>query len=60
MSFVVGYVVKQNHFIDYLGYMMTMNADVANKPATKNLHLTEGPDSYIKVKQFMNFKTEVL
>jgi len=33
------------------GYMMTMNADVSNKPATKNLHLTEdqkGKVSYIK------------
>ena len=35
------------------GYMMTMNADVSNKPATKNLHLTDGQDSYIKVRQLI-------
>ena len=36
------------------GYMMTMNADVSNKPATKNLHLTDGQDSYIKVRQLID------
>ena len=34
------------------GYLFTMNADVANKPAVVNRHFTNGQDCYLNVRLF--------
>ena len=51
---VIADVLWRNKTCVSAGYLITLNADVSNKPATKNLHLVQETqpgrkDSYIQV-----------